>query len=44
VDKDISLGVEIGWLVAAFERFHLREDFTEQAALIEQVKSAESIG
>ena len=44
VDKDVSFGMELRRLLAAFERFDFREDFVKEPALVEQVEAAEPAG
>ena len=44
VDEDVSLGMKLRRLLAAFERFNFREDFFEQSAFVEQVETADPVG
>ena len=44
VNKDIALGVEVGWLFATFQRLDLGEQDGEQTGLIEQIESANARG
>jgi len=44
VDPDVALGMKLRRLLAALEREKLRDDLGEEAALVEQVEAADTIG